>query len=293
MNDSKRIPIKHLITLKPIEFVNLLSYIKKNYNSIISEKNCRISLKVDGFACKFGMTKEGKFFLETAHSGIKFEPNFSENFFKKYNKISPIMQMFDNVFIELSNNKDLIRYLKTFPKGIKIFTELLYIPIGKIEENNIRFITVKYNKNIFKNYNINFVILKVIDGNENNLKYSEIFFDLYMLNLKEIQFINSIIINWKEINISKEVNYVLNYIDNIKDFEYIIKSRKQCHKLFKQEIISTLKSYSEILTKKLNDNFNYKSNYEGIVFEFKNGQSFKVVSDYYINEKEKYESEFK
>jgi len=73
MKKTKRVGIQHLNKLKPMDFINLVKMFKEEMGGKISDKNASISLKVDGFGCRFGLDPKDNFFLESSNSGPQFK----------------------------------------------------------------------------------------------------------------------------------------------------------------------------------------------------------------------------
>lgn len=292
MNNSKRKHIKNLTQLPPLEFVSNMKYIKKYLDGIISNKFCDISEKVDGISVKFGMTKDGRFFMESATSGMQFEPkSFSKILMDKHGKSSEIMDALDDVFEMLSTDKYIIELLSQYKNGIKLITELCYPLLDKEDGCYVsRFVTVSYDSKFFP-LTINFILIKAIDENEVEYPYDEIISKFNILILMR----DCKLHDWNPINLSKEIENVINYVDNIENFEYIIKSRKKIDKELKDNIISNLLEHQNIITKKLLNNVNrglFGKDYEGIVFQLNENIIFKVCPYKFYIDKEKYRKEF-
>jgi len=298
MVTSKRIPIKHLCTLKPIDFIKILKYIKLYDRGVISTRNHEITQKMDGFNFKFGIGENKKLFIETAHSGLVWKPLLSKTFYDKFGRVSPIMHAFDDVFIELLKNEKLIEYLTLFPRSIKIFTELFYKPLAKEEDSKLRLVNIPYGSEVFKK-KINFALITMCDKDGNEEQYfKDMFFynlmDLFNNSLENIYFFQTKINeeSFKDIDISTEIEYILKYINRIENFEKILSSRKHCDINAKNEIKNDILFFQNELTKLLLLNYTNESEYEGIVFKTRN-YSFKVVSNNFLTKKEKYKDDFK
>lgn len=285
MNQNKRIGIKHIFDFSPKEFLNLIKYINTEMNGIISQDNCNITLKVDGSSFKFGYDNSKKqIFAESAYVGPIYEScGFSNYCFNKYGSYPPIINGFDNLLNIFNKNEKIKNFISSFG-NIKIYSELLYFPIGKISNKKITFVDIPYD--IDKLGNIaTLILLKIND--ENNLPHpKEKFIIKYFIDIlssKEIKFID-IYEKYDYINLIEFTANILK-IFNDKTFNILI-SRKKIDKEEKDNLKKVIlglqyEMHYKILSK-------MKTNLigdiaEGWVFKLQNGIIFKVNTNEWNN----------
>jgi hypothetical protein len=167
---TKRVGIDHLNKLKPMDFIKLVKMFKEEMGGKISEKNASISLKVDGFGCRFGLDPAGNFFLESSNSGPQFKPKaFTQYTIGRKGKADKISIAYDELFQSLKKNKKLQKILKdnNTLTGIKIIAECLYNPIGNKDKGKIKFVAIEYDLDKLGDIGT-MVLIKAMDGNGDN-----------------------------------------------------------------------------------------------------------------------------
>lgn len=288
---SKRIGIEHLNQLKPTDFINLVKFINDELGGKISDKNASMSVKVDGFSLRFGLDKEGEFFIESSNSGPQFVGGaFSQYTINRHGENNPISIAYDTIFKDLKSNKKLQKILKdNNENGIKVICECLYTPIGKVVGDKIRFVAIDYDKNKLGG-EATFVLFKAQDAEGHNLDNS-ILNDIKKLSDSKFLFSDANT-SIDEVDFSVEIKDVLKFAAQYPDLDTVVKSRKQKDKYTKNLIKDTLKDYQDKMGKKLLKavrDGKFGNEFEGIVIQLLSGKTFKVISKEFSSRKnEKY-----
>lgn len=146
---SKRKGIVHFEQLKDLEFLDFLDEIKDSSNRFVL-KSIPITLKVDGFGCRFGRDASGRPFFETSRSGPKYD---SGDFYKfNVNKgiTDPVVlgraMEFDKLqteIISLIGKIDSTNFLH----DAKVHVEALYLPFADEQaDGRLKFVGIAYDK---------------------------------------------------------------------------------------------------------------------------------------------------
>lgn len=287
---SKRVGIKHISELPPIEFISLCRYFKDELNSIISNDKVKINLKMDGCGVRFG-TEHGNLYLESSYSG----PQFNVGAFSKYTEIKKgvadnISKSYDDVLDKLQKNKKLKELLDI--SGAKVFAELLYTPNAKEISGKLQFLVIRYPKEKLGSL-FSLIIYKV---EHSSLPEIELIKQIKDLSTKEILFEDQKL-DFQNIDVTAELDSFFEILKKYDDVEIILKSRKQKDQTLKNTLKTIIKEYQETISKKiLLTKMNHKfldEEFEGIVLYFENGQILKVVSDQYKTGKQEYNKEYK
>lgn len=139
---TRRKDICHLEKMKNVDFVHLCKKILLTDGIIESPS---VSLKVDGFGCRFGKDALGRFFLETSRSGPILESNTFVSFVKNKNGTQDQLeraQKYADLF-ELIRSTNIP---KIIPRNSKVICEILYVPMAKDLGSSYQFVTVPYDK---------------------------------------------------------------------------------------------------------------------------------------------------
>lgn len=277
---TRRIGIQHLNKLKPMDFINLITLVKKEMNGKISDKNASVTLKVDGFGIRFGLDPKNNFFLESSNSGPQFKAGaFSQYTISRKGETDKISIAYDELFLSLKRNKQLINILKdnNTPDGIKVVAECLYNPIGKKDKGKIKFVAIEYDLNkLGKTATV--VLIKVLDG-QGNAKDSNIINSIKKISSKEFLFTDpNTSIN--KVDLTIEIDDVLKFVKKYPDFKKKIISRKHADREIKALIKDTLQDYQEKMSQKLLNSVKdgkFSKSFEGIVISLMNGITFKTI----------------
>lgn len=277
---TKRVGIEHLNSLKPMDFIKLVKMFKDDMGGKISDKNASISLKVDGFGCRFGLDKDNNFFLESSNSGPQFKPKaFTQYTIGRKGKADKISIAYDELFSSLKKNKKLINILKknNTETGIKVIAECLYNPIGKKDKGKIKFVAIEYDLKKLGD-TATLVLIKAIDGDGNELE-SNILKDIKSLSNKEYLFTDpNTSVNKVDLNV--EIDDVLKFVNKYPDIEKQVISRKHADREVKNLIKDTLTSYQDKMSAKLLKavgSAKFGDQFEGVVFKLLSGKLFKVI----------------
>jgi hypothetical protein len=314
---SSRKGIPHLYeptgnySLSPKDFLNIIDFIKKSNEGKLNSVIAHWQEKMDGFHLSFGINSDNKFFIESSHSNPIYDSGkFRQFTVDKKGESDPISEAFEDILVELKDNKKLQSYLKSIntPNGIKIQTECFYMPLGKSnpEDNSVvKFVATWYKKEKLGNW-ATFVVLNVTDGKGNPLhhdKVNEIKDGFKKLSTNTIKFDDSDVPEFDEVDLSKEIEMVKKFVGDIEK-EYGEKidsilndsSRKkgvlERKRRIKEEILKFQKEFSNKLSK-LIKNGKFGEETEGIVIDLANGVLMKVTTDRFKEAKKQYNKEYK
>lgn len=263
------------------------------------------------FVFFFGVDKDGKFFVESSHSGPIFdEGKFRQFTIGKRGQTDPVTEGYEDILKRLKNYDKLQKYLKSIntPSGIKIQTEAFYLPIGKGSEEDsslVKFVATWYKKEKLGEW-ATFVVINATDGKGRPLeqeKVQKIKEDLKNLSTNGIRFDYGDISDFNEVDLTPEIQRVEKFINNIeKEYgqkidEIIMNpSRKkpamEQKRRIKQELLQMQKDFSKKLGSLIKSG-KFGDEYEGLVFELSNNVMFKVVSDRFKEAKKAYNQEYK
>lgn len=281
---TKRKPIAHLYDeknpMKPLDFLSFCQSLKSN--PILTNKNSRFSEKIDGFGFRFGLDSLGNFFVESSNSG----PIFSSGCFRNYTKektgsSNEISEAYEQLFEHLNQNKKLKFFLvNNNQNGIKVICECLFTSLGKKNNGKRKFVSIEYDEDKLGRI-ATFSIIKIIDGNENELSCVN---DLLSLSNENFKFISSYHSDFV-LDFSKEVLGAL----DIPNADMILKNiKKDTDSVNKKNDVK--KKLLEI-QKRMKENVlgKYKSgllgmSFEGFVLEYQNFV-VKFVTDAFRNGK--------
>ncbi len=280
IKSTKRVGIQHLNQLKPMDFIKLVNMFKDEMKGKISNKNASVTLKVDGFGCRFGLDAKDNFFLESSNSGPQFQDGaFSQYTIGRKGKVDKISIAYDELFTSLKTNKKLQKILKdnNTAAGIKIISECLYNPIGKKDKGRIKFVGINYDLKKLGNI-ATLVLIKAQDGKGNPLD-NKILENIKSISTKDYLFTDpSTSIDKVDLNV--EINDVLKFVKKYPDLEKKVISRKHADREIKKLIKDTLLSYQEKMSNKLLlavKDGKFSDQFEGIVISLLNGITFKAI----------------
>ena len=283
---SRRIGIQHLNQLKPMDFINLVKMFKDEMQGKINNKNASVTLKVDGFGCRFGLDAKDNFFLESSNSGPQFKPKaFTQYTIGRKGVADKISIAYDELFDSLRKNKQLIKILEknNTESGIKVVAECLYNPIGKKDKGKIKFVAIEYDLDKLGDI-ATLVLIKVLDGDGLDVK-GYVLNDIKKLSNKEYLFTDpSTSIN--NIDLTVEIEDVLKFIKKYPDLKKQVISSKHADREIKAMIKDTLAEYQETMSQKILNavqSGKFSDQFEGIVIALNNGKTFKAISKDFKN----------
>lgn len=279
---SKRKGIVHFDQLKDIEFLNFLEEIKDTAGNFVL-KNMPITLKVDGFGCRFGRNEEDTPFFETSRSG----PKYGAGDFYQYNVnkgvVDPIVldraKLFDVLQSEILSLVDKIDK-KDWLHNTKIHVEALYLPFAiEQQDGRLKFVGISYDK--FPP-GIKLILVPLFveqsDSGEVHPKSKQIISKLLSLNkVGNVMFVSNELQQTEDI----DVTGIISPLANIDELREMITSGKRVLKANAKEILAPIKKE---VAKAIIENPNILGKdklgkeYEGIVIQTNSG-FVKITSD--------------
>jgi len=288
---TRRVGIQHLNKLKPMDFIKLVKMFKEQMGGKVTDTNASISLKVDGFGCRFGLDLSDNFFLESSNSGPQFKDKaFSQFTIGRTGKADKISIAYDDLFNSLKNNKKLQKILKKHntKTGIKVVAECLYNPIGNKKNGKIKFVAIEYDLSKLGDI-ATIVLIKVLDGQgDNDLENSDaIINEIKKISDKDFLFTDAnTSVNSVDLNV--DIDDVLKFVSKYPDLEKKLLSRKHADREVKNLIKDTLLKYQEKMSSKLLKavgSAKFGDQFEGVVFSLLSGKTFKVIHKDFSNTK--------
>ena len=285
--------------MKPQNFIKLMNYFKDDLKGIISNTSVDIKEKVDGSVFSFGLDENVKFFAATAHMGpFLNDGDFTNYIANKYPDAKfDMVKGFDDVLGTLKKNKKLQTILKKYDKGgIKILSELLYNPFGKVEDNKIRFVGISYDKKKLGE-DVTIVIYNITDSNGQEYpNRKQITKDICKCSDKDWKFFDdSIKINEVDINI--EINSLDKLLKNYKEVDKLLVSRKKVDRETKLMLKGLIGKIQEEVSQKILKAIQggkLGSDFEGVVMNLNNGMDMlKIITPEFKSGKQKWDIENK
>lgn len=273
---TKRKGIVHLQDMKPVEALQFLRKIKDELKGKLD--NIPVTLKVDGGSLRFGKDKHGHFFLETGNSGpIQHHKAFST--FTQNKGGSEVMiqraMHYDDIYEHLEKS-DL---WKDMPNDTKVSCEILYNPMAEEDEDHLKFVSIKYDKQkLGKLMTLIPITASVSSSGEDHESKEEVIEDLLKKSSADIR-----VVSPKLGHLKLEVSAVLNPLSLIgDDGEQVLKSLKHADKPLKQEyqvILNAIKSdlADAIMKHPIKGRDVLGKDIEGYVLEL-DGKLFKVTT---------------
>lgn len=311
---TKRTGIHHLYeptgkySMSPTDFLDVIKYLEQEHGGKISQTNTKINEKVDGFGFRFGLDASGKMFIETSHSGPKFDAGvFSQYSQDKTGDVSPLAKNLDLILDTLKKDSKLNAILNKHntESGIKVICECFLVPIGKEDGDLISFVVTKYRKDKIGSF-ATFVMFDVVDGEGNQLEnYEQIINEIKRISTNEIKFDDNMA-SVKDIDLGPIIQKINDTIKEIEEREgdkidAIVNdpSRKKDamdkKRAIKAEILNLQKMVSDELqniipSSKFGDDNTVP---EGIVLNLANGILLKIVSSRFKEAKAEYNKTYK
>ena len=152
------------------EFVNELS----DNSGKIQPGNSSVLGKINGLKCKFGITEDNKFFLQTSNSnGLITDGDFDSKS-AKTSGAKAVRSAFENNFAKIKKHlyPTLLQYKKQLGTGIKVQAEWLYSPFATPREDKpgvVYWIGTDYSTDKIGRW-LTFALINITDLNHNNLQ---------------------------------------------------------------------------------------------------------------------------
>lgn len=282
---TKRVSMQHLQKIKPLDFIQLMSYFKDDLKGKLHAGNVSVTIKADGFGLRFGSDRNKKFFIESSNSGPQFNLGAFAAFDKaRHGSATPISAGYDDIMQRLSKFRPLQKLLgdlvDTHGMGIKVVCEALYVPNGVVEGDKIKFIAINYDKKKLGKV-ATFVLFDILDETGKSLEDSKVIIEeLKKLSNADLKF-DDPKISPKALDINVEISDFFGMINTHEDIERILTSRKRADKEMKAALQDAIQEYQEKLGKKLLTvvhDAKFSDEFEGIVVQLASGMTFKVVS---------------
>lgn len=275
---TKRQNMLHLQKMKDEEFIEFVRSVKNEMGGKLA--NVKVSLKVDGAGARFGKDAEGRVFFEGSRTGPIYEPKaFSTHAKSKGYEGEMLMRAghYDDIFDIVTKSS----FIKSLPNNTKVVCELFYNPMGQMDDDGIKFVTVKYDKSkLGKVMTIVPFSILVASTGQKHARSSEIIESLLKQSNSDIKFIDPNLATSGQIDISAFVDPVLSLNQHSLT---ILKSRKAEDKAAKENIKALIQnvkdSLAEYILKHENilDKFKLGPDIEGLVLNI-NGQDVKVTT---------------
>ena len=281
---TKKVFIDHLDKMKPIKFLELAKKLSDEYGGFLSKESMSITEKIDGSALRIGQDANGRSFIESAMSDSMFNVGdfYNRDISKGYS--GDVGKRFDRLLGDLKKDKDVQSVLSKYNKnGIKVIGEILYVPMGYDQIDKMKFIRISYDKKKLGTL-MTFVPFEVIDGEGNiHPNKNNVLTDLYKISNSKRKIIKPTIEIKNDIDITIELNNVEKNISSKYDnLPQLLKSRKKVDRELKLKLIAEIEQYQKALASKIISYVKSGSlgpDYEGIVIQLSNGETFKIVTD--------------
>jgi len=281
---TKKVFIDHLDKMKPIKFLELAKKLDDEYGGFLSKETTSITEKIDGSALRIGQDERGRSFIESAMSTSMFNVGdfYARDVSKGYS--GEVGKRFDRLLGDLKKDRDIQKVLSKYnTNGIKVIGEILYVPMGYDEIDKIKFIRISYDKKKLGTL-MTFVPFDVIDGEGNTHPNKDaVIRDLYKISNSKRKIIKPTIQVENKIDISMELKSLeKNITSKYKNITDLLKSRKKVDRELKYKLIAEIGEYQKSLASKIISHVKSGSlgpDFEGIVIQLSNGESFKIVTD--------------
>jgi hypothetical protein len=280
---SKRQSIVHFQDMKPLEALQFLRKIKSELIGKLD--NIPITLKVDGFAARFGKDNKGKFFFETGKSGpIQSDKAFS-SYTQAKNGNEVMMQRavhYDDVFDVIKDSS----LWHDMPNDVKLNCEIMYNPMASEENNELTFVSVKYDKKkLGKIMTIVPISVSYSSSGENHPYSDKIVSDIISKSSADIK-----VVSPKLKNLSLDISAQLEPLAMFdEDAERVVKSLKHADKEKKEEykvMLNAIKAEVAdiIMNYPIAGRDKFGSEIEGYVVEL-DGKLYKITTSKFKQQK--------
>lgn len=275
---SKRQNMLHLQKMKDEEFVDWIRQIKSELNGKL--ENLRVSLKVDGGGGRFGKDSDGRPFFEGSRTGPIFEPKaFSTHAKSKGFEGENLLRAghYDDMFEHITKSD----FIKTLPNNCKVICEIMYNPMAEIDDDGVKFVTIKYDKSKLGSLMtiVPFKVVVASTGQEHS-QGTEILKKLYSMSNDKIKFVDP------NLKVSSHID-IAAFIDPIASLNQqsleILKSRKAADKAAKENVKTIIQRVKDALAlyilhhENIVDKFKLGKDIEGLVLNI-GGQDIKITT---------------
>ena len=275
---TKRQNMLHLQKMKDEEFIEFVRSVKNEMNGKLAD--VKVSLKVDGAGARFGKDSDGRIFFEGSRTGPIYEPKAFSTHAKSKGYEGEMLARaghYDDIY-DIVTKSD---FAKSLPNNTKVVCELFYNPMGEMDDDGIKFVTVKYDKKkLGKVMTIVPFSVVVASTGQKHAYSSEIIKSLYKQSTDDIKFIDPNLTTSGQIDISAFVDPVLSLNQHSLN---VLKSRKADDKLAKENIKRLIQNVKDSLAdyilkhENILDKFKLGPDIEGLVLNI-NGQDVKVTT---------------
>ena len=305
---TKRVGIKHLynpknpMQIKPLEFIDLLSVIKKSGSVLENGVNFEITEKIDGAGFRMGIDENG-FYIEQSYSGRIYDTAFLAD---KYTTETGGMKRLGSGWIHAFETLQRSRKLQTVLRDIyekhgsfKVVGEILINKLGLSRQRGVmKFSGINYlTKNLGKDLTI--VVFDIIDDSGSGIPNKE---SLIKTLIKDA---STQSVKFDDVSINSEQKIVLNLRGAVQEAEEIIsilgdalesqglgtiesilsnKSRKRDALELRRYVSSEVERAQFVINKKIEEELGdfkgkWGNEYEGVVIKFSDGSLVKITSE--------------
>jgi hypothetical protein len=268
----------HLQKMDDADFIDFAKRLKRETNGVI--RDVKVSLKVDGGGGRVGRDAAGRPFFEGSRTGPIFDPKAFSTFAKNKGATGEVLirsQHYDDMFDLVTQSA----WIKTLPADCKVVCELFYNPMGKLEDDGITFVTVKYDKSKLGSLMtiIPFKALVASTG-EPHPDSKKIIANLLGQSTAEVKFVDPGLSVKGDIEIAAMIDPVAGLSDDVKQ---ILKSRLKADAEEKRTIKALLQVAKNAIAEYILDHPAIVNkdllgpNIEGLVLNI-SGQDFKVTT---------------
>lgn len=288
---SHRVGLAHLEKMAPLHFLELISELKAKHGGKLSDKTASISEKVDGSGFRFGMSKDGQTYIESSHSGPMFHHgSFSARSIEKNQTGIPGQATqwaieFDKVLAHIKADKPVLDVLKKYnTNGVKVVGELFLNPIGEHDGDTISFVKIKYDKAKLGKYFTAVLFAVLDDEGKPHPKANEIIKALKAASNADVKFDDVHMQQPYTVDVSVDIENALKVFEKHggkANIEKVFGSRTKSDLEKRKVISSDLEKHQVKMAGKLLKPIKqgkFGKDYEGVVFNVKGAQPFKVTS---------------
>ena len=284
---TKRINMIHLQKMRDEDFIEFIQSIKSTMNGKL--ENLQVQIKADGIGSRFGRDAGGKVFYEGSRTGPIYIPKAFSAHARGRGAVGEILaraEHYDDIFDIITKSK----FAVALPLDTKVICEIFYNPMGQIEDDGIKFISIKYDKSKLGNTMsiIPFAVVSASTG-EPRSDATEIINSLFKYSTADIKFIDPKLQTAGAIDISGLVDPIMTLNA---DSLMILKSRKSIDREAKQNIRDIIQRVKDSLAdyilnhESILDKFKLGPEIEGLVLDI-NGQTVKVTTPEFKASKQK------
>ena len=284
---TKRINMIHLQKMRDEDFIEFVQSIKSTMNGKL--ENLKVQIKADGIGSRFGRDAAGKVFYEGSRTGPIYTPKAFSAHARGRGATGEILaraEHYDDIFDIITSSK----FAADLPPDTKVVCEIFYNPMGQIEDDGIKFISIKYDRNKLGRVMsiIPFAAISASTG-EPLANAAEIIDGLFKYSTDDIKFIDAKLQTAGSIDISALVDPIMSLNT---DSLTILKSRKAADREAKENLRSIIQRVKDAIAdyilnhENILDKFKLGPDIEGLVLDI-NGQTVKVTTPEFKASKQK------